>query len=163
MAHGSAPHGYADIVKYFGDPAPVLGKASLRWEGANMVLVRDLPGVAKLYVHRKIVEPLRAALTDCAAFDWYPKTIGCFNVRQKRSGSGLSMHAFGAAVDIDAMLNPMIVNCPPGDPRRQEWRDSEQRIPDAVIEIFQRQGWNCGALWTGKTFDPQHFQWGTGY
>ena len=162
MAHGIAPHGYTEIVKYYGDPAPVLGKASLRWEGANMILVRDLPGIAKLYVHRKIHEPLRAALTEAAALNWYPKTIGCFNVRQKRSGSGLSVHAFGAAVDLDATDNAMVLRCPVGDPRRAAWAVSENRIPEAIIDIFRAQGWTWGGDFVGS-FDPMHFQFCSGY
>lgn len=157
--HGSPPHGRDEVLKYFGNPDPIAGKASLRWEAANMILVRDLPGVPKLYVHRKIVEPLRAALDKSAEMmGWHPTTIGCFAVRNKRGGSGLSLHAFGAAVDVDADTNPMLLDCPPSDPRRV----TGKTIPDEVVDIWRAEGWNWGGGWQGSRYDPMHFQFADG-
>lgn len=161
MAHGSPPHGYAAILKYFGDPKPIAGKVSDRWEEGNMVLIRDADmfPAGKLYVHRKIVEPLKAALRKSAEIGWRPTTIGCFAPRQKRGVAELSLHTFGAAVDIDAETNPLLLDCPPGDPRRQ----TNKTISDAVIDVWRAEGWMWGGDFSGRRFDPMHFQWATGY
>lgn len=161
MAHGSPPHGFADVVKYFGDPRMISGKVDARWEQSNMVLIRDadmLPA-GKLYVHRKIVEPLTAALTKSSEIGWRPKTIGCFAPRMKRGATGISLHTFGAAVDVDAATNPLIERCPAGDPRRVA--PASRDIPDDVIDIWRAEGWIWGGDFSGR-FDPMHFQWASG-
>lgn len=127
-----------------------------------MILVRDLPGVPKLYCHRLIVEPLREALTESQKLGYRPTTIGCFAPRAKRGSSQLSLHTFGAAVDLDAESNPFVLNCPIGDPRRAAWRERPDRLPDAVIDAFVADGWTWGGDFRSH-FDPMHFQWATGY
>ena len=157
------PHGYAEIVRYYGDPKLLANRVDAAWERANMVLARDLPcGVAKLYVHRLIEVPLRAALARCEALGWRPTTIGCFAPRAKRGSGDLSVHTWGAAVDIDAATNPLVLNCPSGDPRRAAWQDRLDRLPDAVIDAFRSEGWTWGGDFRSR-FDPMHFQWATGY
>lgn len=160
------PSGLDEVIRYFGDPKPANGEADEKWKAANMVGVYDLPGVQKLYVHRRIVAPLRAALAKAAATGFYVTTIGCFNPRVKSAAPGaepqLSLHAFGAALDIDAKFNPQILRCKKDDPRRALWRASPNRIPDEVIAIFKAEGW----IWGGdfrNSFDPMHFQWATNY
>lgn len=163
------PHGYAEIVQCYGDPRVIRGKVDRAWEERSMVLVRDLPGIAKLYMHRKVVAPLRAVLTRLAQLGYMIPVdhnghalIGCFNPRAKRSSTDLSLHAFGIAFDIDPDNNPGIANCPPGDPRRDEWAKNEKRIPQFVIEEFKAEGFTNGADFS-RYFDPQHFQLSSGY
>ena len=155
------PSGYPEVVAMYGDPSPrVLSTGELvvspAWERANMVLVRNLPGVAKLYCHRLIVEPLRRALTTATATGWAPKTIGCFSPRAKRSSAHLSLHTFGVAVDIDAADNAMILHCAPDDERRKVYA-----MPDAVIAAFAAEGFMWGGAFSAS-FDPMHFQLATG-
>lgn len=153
-----APSGYEDIVRYFGDPKFDGGRVDPKWERENMILTRSLPGVPKLYVHKKILEPLRTALQRCQdELGWSPRTIGCFAPRKKRASTELSVHAFGAAIDLDASRNPLQVNCPIGDPRRSNFE-----LPNAVIEIWKAEGWFWGGDFKTR-FDPMHFQWATGY
>lgn len=152
------PHGEAEVREVYGDiqVETVNGQWKIvgpkNWEEQNMVVVRDFPGLHRpLYVHRKIVEPLRAALTEWQI--WIPeyeiKTIGCFNVRANRHNpKKLSLHAFGAACDINASTNPM---------RRPLMTD----MPRRFVEGFQRAGWKWGGEFA--TPDPQHVQLATGY
>lgn len=156
------PHGYAEIVKFFGDPRVITigGKVHVdaAWEDRSMVLVRDLPGITRLYVHRLIVEPLRAALKKSAEqYGWKPKTIGCFAPRAKRGVAELSVHTFGAAVDVDASDNRLIVDCRLDDPRR-----SLYTIPSGVVAIWEAEGFFWGGRFKNR-FDPMHFQLCDGY
>lgn len=159
VASPKAPHGIEEVRRYYGDIriGRVNGESVIvspdGWEHRNMILVRDFPGVAprSLYVNRKIEAPLRQALTDAQRdCPGYPiRTIGCFNPRMKRtSGQALSLHAWGAAVDINAAANPM---------RKPLTCD----MPPKFVEAFKRAGFKWGAEF--PTPDPQHWQYATGY
>jgi hypothetical protein len=52
-----------------------------------------------------------------------------------------------------------LLDCPPGDPRRQ----TNKTISDAVIDVWRAEGWMWGGDFSGRRFDPMHFQWATGY
>ena len=69
---------------------------------------------------------------------------GCYNFRVKRGSRKLSMHAYAAAIDMDAGHNAM------GKPGGS--------MPAAVVGIFKDQGAAWGGGWTGKSHDPMHFQ-----
>jgi hypothetical protein len=150
-AFSPPPHGIAAIRQVYGDIRIEGGKimAPARWEEHNMVLVRDLPGVAKLYVHRIIVEPLRALLEVCQRHGYTIHTIGCWNVRPKRTNGEPSAHAFGAAVDINAATNPMVK---PGQPLVTD-------MPAPMVAEIKALGWT----WGGDFHDAMHWQWLSGY
>ncbi len=62
------------------------------------------------------------------------------------SGSGrLSVHAFGAAIDLDPGRNPL------GKP----WEFG--MMPLGVVNVFEAEGWEWGGRWTHRP-DCQHFQ-----
>jgi hypothetical protein len=72
---------------------------------------------------------------------------GTFAFRPIRGETHLSVHAFGAAIDLNAATNPL------GGPGDMD--------PD-VVAIFQ----HFGFLWGGEFHlrkDPMHFQYATGY
>lgn len=146
------PHGLADIKVFYGDIAIAGGKVvTPGWESRSMKVVSDLPGVPhKLYINARIEAPLREALRSCIDLrDAYVvRTIGCFNPRPKRTNGSPSVHAWGAAVDINADTNPM---------RAPLTKD----LPDAWIQIFEAVGWTWGGRF--PTPDPMHFQWASGY
>lgn len=68
---------------------------------------------------------------------------GCYNDRSIRGSSRRSMHAYGAAIDIDAEHNPL---------GAEHWR-----MPSAVVAIFTAEGWRWGGLYHGRK-DAQHFE-----
>lgn len=70
---------------------------------------------------------------------------GMFNFRNKRLGSTLSVHAWGAAIDLDADDNTF----------RQHW-PLEADMPIEIIEEFAREGWVSAAAFWG--YDAMHFQ-----
>lgn len=155
------PHGIAEIRRAYGDIEVRDGAvvAPPGWEAKHMLVVSDLPGWKgrKLYLHRAMEMPLRAALGGAIATGWLPTSLGCFAPRLKRNGSGLlSLHSWGCAIDVDAQTNPMLLDCPIGDPRRRH------ALPVPVIAAFKSAGFFWGGDWP-TLFDPMHFQLATGY
>ena len=73
---------------------------------------------------------------------------GCFSFRPQRTGNKLSTHAWGIAIDLNPETNEQGTA---GD------MDSE------VITIFRAAGFEWGGGWQGKSCDPMHFQFCTGY
>lgn len=70
---------------------------------------------------------------------------GVFNFRLKRGGSSYSLHAYGAAIDLDADDNTF----------RNGWPMSAD-MPIEIMEAFAREGWiSAGAFWG---YDAMHFQ-----
>lgn len=83
-------------------------------EGTYMVMW-DIPteleiGVIpkKLYCNRIMIGPLTQAFKNLIATG-YVKELktwdGCFNIRQKRGLSSMSLHAWGIAIDVNAAWN----------------------------------------------------------
>jgi hypothetical protein len=103
--------------------------------------------ISTIRCHAKIAGSLQRALT--AAYAVAPEVVrvydGCFNNRPMRGGSRPSLHARGAAIDLDAEHNM----------NQQHWPTSAQ-MPLAVMECFAREGWlSAGAFWSR---DAMHFQ-----
>lgn len=70
---------------------------------------------------------------------------GIFNFRNKRGGTSLSVHAWGAAIDLDADDNSF----------RDPW-PLVADMPLSVMEEFAKEGWtSAGAFWG---YDAMHFQ-----
>lgn len=70
---------------------------------------------------------------------------GCYNYRKMRGGSSWSRHAWGIAIDLDPERNGL----------RTPWPE-KAKMPSAVIDIFEAEGWLSGARAWGR--DAMHFQ-----
>jgi hypothetical protein len=163
--HVRAPRGMLEMLSFYGDPRSKAdpGAVSTWWEQKNCVVITDLVGVPKLYVHKKIVEPLRAAWARATAKGWKPRqSVGCFNPRNQKNSNKISTHFFAAGLDVDPDTNPFIDNCPLGDPRRAAWERRPDRLPDEFFYGFQREGWTLGRDFHGTRFDPMHVQYAEG-
>ncbi len=162
----AVPHGLSAIIETYGDPLFDGEGVSNAWESGAMVRAVNLPcGVGKKYIHRKVEEPLRAALAACEALgdDYQLKTLGCFAPRWKRAHGGVvSTHTWGIAFDVNAVTNPMLTNCPLTDARRR-FDEGYFDIPRAWVEAWRRAGFVWGGDFTGRVFDPMHFQLCSGY
>jgi hypothetical protein len=73
---------------------------------------------------------------------------GCFSFRPQRTGTKLSTHAWGIAIDLNPETNQ---------------QGTAGDMDPAVIGIFRGAGFKWGGDWTGKTRDAMHFQFCTGY
>lgn len=161
------PHGLSGMLATFGVIHVENGQivSPKNWESASMVSVPDLPGAPrKLYCNKQIVAPLRMALERCVALgDGYAiHTLGCFAPRAKRVNGDLSVHSWGAAVDINADSNPLAPAAGKVAPVGAMLAGKVLRdIPEAWVQIFREVGWTWGGLFNRP--DPMHFQWCAGY
>lgn len=105
--------------------------------------------VKSIRCHDKVADSLNRILAILSNMPAGRQVIkqyaGCFNNRPMRGGSLPSLHARGAAIDLDPATNR----------NRQAWPTSAT-MPIDVMEIFAAEGWTCaGAAW-GR--DAMHFQ-----
>lgn len=109
--------------------------------------------VKGIRIHRRCAESLVRVfndikdhfITDSDVMDEAQVYDGAYNFRDKRGSSSLSLHAFGAAIDMDANENSYKDNWPVhGD---MNWE---------IIKAFAREGWvSAAGEWNS---DPMHFQ-----
>lgn len=124
----------------------------LGWETANMTkVVSALLPAGKLYVHKDMAGPLLLALaaarTTC--HDYTIRTIGCWNVRYKRTATKeVSLHSYGLAVDINADKNPLSVQL-------------VTDMPPTFVQAFKDQGFTWGGEFSGMK-DAMHYQLAAG-
>lgn len=106
--------------------------------------------IETIYCHNKVAASLVRALKD--AGDEAPQVVeaaadysGVYNNRTMRGGLLPSLHARGAAIDLDADDNGNLVHWP-----------TVADMPIEVMMAFAREGWvAAGAFW-GR--DGMHFQ-----
>ena len=73
---------------------------------------------------------------------------GCFSFRPQRTGSKLSSHAWGIAIDLNPLSNA---------------QGAVGDMDEGVIAVFRDAGFIWGGEWVGKRRDPMHFQFCRGY
>lgn len=148
------------------NPWPKPDQASLRrfygiaGDESNLVTIEfpfpmfyDGKRTTKTRVHRKCAASLLRVLNSIKALlptnphikDEAEDYGGCFNNRNKRGGTSKSLHAYGAAIDLDADDNTY----------RDAW-PMKADMPLEIMECFAREGWkSAGAFWG---FDGMHFE-----
>ena len=158
------PHGIEEIITTFGDIREYIrqdGSLDPRWETEFLVRT-DLPfpltlswdyaqTVKEITCHKKLGEVFVEVLGNIQARGLQTNIStfgGCFSFRQQRTGTKLSTHAWGIAIDLNPETNAQgtMGNMDPG-----------------VIEIFKEVGFEWGGDWEGKVRDPMHFQFCSGY
>lgn len=104
-------------------------------------------------VHKKCADSLLRVLTNIKGLlpthpdirDEAEDYGGCFEFRNKRGGSTYSLHAWGAAIDLDADDNTFRNNWP-----------MQSDMPLEIMEAFAKEGWiSAGAFWS---YDSMHHQ-----
>lgn len=104
--------------------------------------------VKSIRCHRLVASSLRRVLERISAgphASLLRNYAGAYNNRQIRGGASKSLHAWGAAIDIDPATNTL----------RRRWPDSAT-MPIEVMEAFAAEGWlSAGAFWG---YDAMHFQ-----
>jgi hypothetical protein len=71
--------------------------------------------------------------------------VQTYNYRSVRGGGGLSLHSYGIAIDVNPQSNGQ------GSGRGD--------IPQSIIDVFHKNGFQWGGDWEGRTNDPMHFEW----
>lgn len=110
--------------------------------------------VRKLRCHRKVAESLLRVLTNIGscftkeyiASHHLDQCGGCYNFRLIRGGNSLSLHSYGAAIDLAPLQNLLGV----------AYDEPKGMMPMGVVHLFKQEGWVWGGLW--KRGDAQHFQ-----
>ncbi len=159
-----APHGLNEIIASFGDIREYVGadgQLEARWQTDFLELV-SLPfpmrlswdpsrAITQMTCHRRMARVSSSAF-GCIQERGIQGRIttfgGCFAFRPQRTGSKLSAHSWGIAIDVNPESNP---------------QGSAGQIDAELIEIFRQAGFEWGGDWQGKTRDPMHFQFCTGY
>ncbi len=159
------PHGFAEICEYYSLPSrDEAGHVTVAWQAANLVLIPSpfpltlawAPHqvVSHIRCHKKIVEPLTAALRavkDAGLAEYLGKDYGgCFVDRAIRGHpERMSTHSFGIALDFAVLKNPM------GEP-------ADPIMAHQVAPIFKALNWTWGGDFRDR-LDSEHFQLASGY
>jgi hypothetical protein len=136
----------ASLMEFYGNagdesklvPIDVSG-LGVRYDGQKIKSIR---------CHRKVADSLHRVLVsiDGGSCGWIlEQYAGCYNNRPMRGGSLPSLHARGAAIDLDPAPNG----------NHRAW-PINATMPIQVMEEFAKEGWlAAGAFW-GR--DAMHFQ-----
>ena len=87
----------------------------------------------------------------------------CFNFRRKTSGSSLSAHALGLAVDVNPLQNPYVKGEEVVPEASAEYADRSLDFPhkitadDLCCKLFRERGFSWGGAWNSVK-DYQHFE-----
>jgi hypothetical protein len=116
------------------------------WRAANLATAQ-VPILGQVHCNRALLPALAGAMGELRQRDLArlvdPEAYrGCWNPRLTRSGSGVSRHAWGAAVDLNVAGNPTGL-ASAQDPR--------------LVEVMERWGFTWGGRWLVP--DPAHFEW----
>lgn len=152
----------SEMTAFYGNPdANKDGKPDPAWEAANIVFIAppyqlfyDGKPVTRIRCHRLVADSLSRILTrigkEIGADDIKRYGLdqfgGVYEFRVKRSGTTLSTHALAAAIDLAPALNPFKV----------KYGSRPNMMPQAVVKIFEAEGWVWGGLWSNG--DGMHFQ-----
>jgi hypothetical protein len=109
--------------------------------------------VTRTRVHKKCADSLLKILNNIKDLIFHHPQIedeaqdygGIYNFRKKRGGSTYSLHAWGAAIDLDADDNTF----------RDSW-PMKADMPLEIMECFAREGWKSGGAFWG--YDAMHFE-----
>ncbi len=140
----------ASLIKFYGHPGDESNLVNINFP---YPMYYDGKLVTRTRVHKKCADSLLRVLTNIR--DLLPKHPeikdeaedfgGVYNFRLKRGGTSYSLHAFGAAIDLDADDNTFRDNWP-----------MKSDMPLEIMEAFAKEGWlAAGAFWN---FDGMHMQ-----
>lgn len=158
------PHGLNEIIATFGDIHEYVltdGQLDPRWQ-ADFLQRVNLPfplrlawdlsrTITQMTCHRRMTGVYVSVFASIQQRGLQAKVAsfgGCFAFRPQRTGSKLSSHSWGIAIDLN-----------PGSNRQGSVGDMDA----GLIEIFHSAGFEWGGDWKGKARDPMHFQFCTGY
>lgn len=134
------------LTKFYGRAGDESQLAPINVEGLGIKY--DGKPVKIIRCHKKVGASLLRVLTALSKSPQryvLEKYAGCFNNRAMRGGTLPSLHARGAAVDLD----------PDSNANHQHW-PSSATMPLEVMEEFAKEGWlPAGAYWSR---DSMHFQ-----
>ena len=145
----------AALIAFYGEPGPKIA-AQLVPVVPPFKMTYDGKSVSRIMFHKKAAAALAAALQEI--WEFYGKDqgkidalgiskyAGAYNHRLIRgSKTKWSNHAYGAAIDLNAVENGL---------------NMKGNMPQPVIDAFKRQGARWGGDYKGRK-DPMHFEFCT--
>lgn len=158
------PNGLDEIKKTFGDITRFIifdGTIDPEWEYSQLnKLPLPFPiklswnrqqEITSLRCHKLLVGVFREVFDNIVSQGLTTKIIdfgGCFDYRAQRTGIKLSTHAWGIAIDLNTTTN---------------LQGTDGDMDPEIIKVFQNAGFKWGGEFIGKSKDPMHFQYATGY
>lgn len=154
-----------DLRAFYGNPDNNSdGLADAKWESEN--LTRIIPPYAmywswtkgtlvkSIVLHKKCAEQFRLALDgigkhytpDQLALHQLNQCGGGYNFRLMRGSNSLSVHSYGAALDLAPEKNWL----------GRKWDERLGMMPLKAVEIFSDHGIRWGGLWSRP--DAMHFE-----
>lgn len=135
-----------NVSKFYGKPGDNLIR--IKVDGIKYVGVEEPKPVTSILCHEKIADSLQSIIQDIkqSQSNWILNHYaGCYNNRNMRGSTNLSLHAYGIAVDFWPKENGF----------RTAW-PNPAKMPFDIIEIFSKHGWTSAAAFWGR--DAMHFQ-----
>jgi hypothetical protein len=119
--------------------------------GGGTLMVTDINGVAdRLAAVSRELERLPARLIK-----FLVPSAGTYNCRPIAETDRLSVHAYGAAIDVNTKYSDYWLWAKRKEKTNEPvWRN---RIPLEIVEIFERHGFIWGGKW--YHFDTMHFEY----
>lgn len=128
-------------LKKYGEPSdsnPWL----ILWDVPTELEIGVIP--KRIYCNKDLVKPLENAFRNLIQRG-YVKELktwdGCFNIRNKRGLSSMSLHSWGIAIDVNAFENGL---------------NQTPKLSSGFVKCFTDVGFEWGGTWTRK--DGMHFQ-----
>jgi hypothetical protein len=112
------------------------------WQEQNLRWIEPIKG-QRWQVYAPAQTAFEGLLNDLIKLGYHPTSSGGFNYRNIRGGDKLSQHAYGTAIDLNSMSNPM--------------GQSASDIPHAA-ELAKKWGLEWGGNWKNRP-DPMHFEY----
>jgi len=143
---------YSALVSYYGRPGDehlvtfdFPYPMRIAWEKDRIVTTTRVHALVAPSLG-KILEEVQEYFGTHEALQAYGLDLfgGCYNYRPMRGGDKYSRHSWGIAIDLDPDHNGL-------------WtKRKAARMPEGVIDIFEKHGWKSGGRAWGRDF--MHFQ-----
>lgn len=134
----------AQCLKKYGDPTLLAtqNKHFVLWDVPASLEIGLIP--KRIYCNKDLVAPLTKAFQNLI-FTGRVKEIktwdGCFNIRQKRGLTSMSLHSWAIAIDLNAFENGL---------------NQTPKLSPEFVKCFTDAGFDWGGTWARK--DGMHFQ-----
>jgi hypothetical protein len=155
-----------ELDAYYGPHVPREGGyPTLAWEAKNLVWIKppyhmraawdQKLVITRIRCHRRVAASLSAILDEMRSRfgraglnrRWMNLFGGTYVYRVVRGSNRLSLHAYGAAIDLDPIHNPL----------GKAWKLESTMMDLEVVDIFESAGWTWGGRFEGRK-DCMHFQ-----
>lgn len=128
-------------LKKYGQPSDSNPWLTL-WDVPTELEIGVIP--KRIYCNKDMVKPLENAfrnLIKTGCVKELKTWDGCFNIRNKRGLSSMSLHSWGIAIDVNAFENGL---------------NQTPKLSKEFVKCFTDAGFDWGGTWTRK--DGMHFQ-----